>query len=298
MKSIVAATLVVACLALFQGTQASAINQLPIPEPIPGSYGVEATKVQDPPTATATITIPSSGATFTDSPTTVSGLCQDGLLVQVYNNNVMVGSVVCTSGSFSMQVTLYPGTNDISAVMFDDLEQAGPQSLITSVTYNNSRLVAFGQAVTLTSNYGRRSSPAGTRLEWPLQLSGGSGPYAFSIDWGDGEAAELRSQPTAGTLTISHVYKKAGIYQVNITVTDVNQVTAFLQVTAVASGQPEAVAGSESTMTTRTVVLWVPLIIALVMLIPAFWLGRRSQLVSLRNKMLKERDSYKQSGDL
>ena len=279
-------------------SSAFAINQLPIPDPIPGSYGVEATKVQDPPTAVATVTIPSPGASFTESPITVSGLCQDGLLVQVYNNNVMVGSVVCSSGSFSMRVSLFPGANDITATMFDDLEQAGPTSAITSVTYTNSRLVAFGQAITLTSNYGRRSAPAGTRLEWPLQLSGGTGPYAFSIDWGDGESPELRSQPTAGTLTISHLYKKAGIYQVNITVTDVNQVTAFLQVTAVSSGQPEAVAGSESTVTTRTIVLWVPLILALVMLIPTYWLGRRSQLVSLRNKMLKERDSYKQSGDL
>ena len=43
-------------------------------------------------------------------------------------------------------------------------------------------------------------------------------------------------------MTISHTYKKAGIYQVNVKVSDVNGVSAFLQVVAVASGKVDAVA--------------------------------------------------------
>ena len=131
-------------------------------------------------------------------------------------------------------------------------------------------------------------------MTWPLQLSGGTGPYAFSIDWGDGTAPELKSQPLAGLVTIAHTYKKAGIYQVNIKVTDVNGVSAFLQVIAISNGKVDAAATTESNVKTKEVirVVWIPALIALLLLIPAFWLGRRSQLVSIKNKMLKERDSF------
>lgn len=283
-------------LALFVFVQpAGAINQLPIPDPIPGSYGLAATKTQDPPTSAATITTPGSGASFGSSPITVSGICTTGLLVQVYNNGVMVGSVMCTDNSFSLQVSLFAGINEFTAIMYDDLEQPGPTSNIVSVTYNDSRITAFGQLITLTSSYGRRSAPVNSELTWPLQLTGGIGPYAFSIDWGDGSSAELKSQSIAGLVTIAHTYKKAGIYQVNIRVTDVNGLSAFLQVVAVSSGKVDAAAGAgsgETTGTTRTEILWIPAVISLVLLFPAFWLGRRSQVVSLHNKMLKERDAY------
>lgn len=284
-------------LALFVFVQpAGAINQLPIPDPIPGSYGLAATKTQEAPTSAATITTPGNGASFGNSPITVSGTCTTDLLVQIYNNGVMVGSVVCTNNSFSLQASLFAGTNEFTAIMYDDLEQPGPTSNIVIVNYTDSRITAFGQMITLTSSYGRRSAPTGTELTWPLQLTGGMGPYAFSIDWGDGSSAELKSQSLAGLVTIAHPYKKAGIYQVNVKVTDVNGLSAFLQVVAVSSGKVDAAAagsGSGDTSgTTKTEILWVPAAIGLVLLFPAYWLGRRSQLVSLHNKMLKERDAY------
>lgn len=273
----------------------SAINELPEPPPIPGSYGLEATKQQDPPTQPASIATPANGASFTTSPITINGICPDGLLVQIYNNNVMVGSVMCKEGNFSLQVSLFAGKNELTAIVYDDLEQAGPVSNLVTVTYNDSRLTSFGQLITLTSTYGRRSSPAGSELNWPLQLSGGTGPYAFSIDWGDGSAAELKSQSLAGALTIAHTYKKAGIYQANIKVTDVNGVSAFLQVVAVGSGQVETPTATGSTTGEKIIILWIPAAVALILLLPAYWLGRRSQVVSLRNKMLKDREAYEDS---
>lgn len=288
-------------LALFAFVQpAAAINQIPTPEPIPGSYGLAATKTQEAPTSAATITTPGSGASFGNSPITVSGTCTTDLLVQVYNNGVMVGSVICTSNSFSLQVSLFAGTNELTAIMYDDLEQAGPTSNIVVVNYSDANITAFGQLITLTSSYGRRSAPAGTELTWPLQLSGGTGPYAFSIDWGDGSSAELKSQSLSGLVNIAHVYKNAGIYRVNIRVTDVNGVSAFLQVIAVSSGKVDAAAAGTDTTgggTTSGQIpltsLWIPLVIVLVLLVPAYWLGRRSEVVSLHHKMLKERDAYK-----
>ena len=278
---------------------AAAITPLPEPDPKPGSYGIEATKKQPPPTRGATITTPGNGSSFSKSPITVSGICPNGLLVQIYNNKVMVGAVMCKNGSFKIQVSLFPGTNDLSAIVYDNLDQAGPTSRIVKVRYTDTDFAAFGEAITLTSSYGRRSAPAGRGLSWPLQLSGGTGPYAFSINWGDGSDPELKSQALAGVVNISHVYEKAGIYQVNIVVTDLNGVTAFLQVIAVSSGKVDGAATAtdeddNATGATQTKVLWVPAVAALLLLLPTYWLGRRSQLVSLRNKMLKERDSFQQ----
>lgn len=269
------------------------ITLLPTPNPIPGSYGLAATKIQPAPTQGVTITTPGNGSSFSTSPTTVTGLCPVGLLIQVYDNSVMVGSVMCTSGSFSIQVSLFAGTNELNAIVYDDLDQAGPASNTVTVTYSNTQFSAFGALITLTSSYGRRASNAGTELTWPLQLSGGTGPYAFSIDWGDGGAVELKSQPTAGQVNIAHTYKKAGIYQVNIKVTDVNGVSAFLQVIAVSNGKVDAAAPVATGPTTIvTKILWIPAVIAVILLFPAYWLGRRSEIVSLRNKMAKEQAAY------
>lgn len=287
----------VALLALFVSSQpVAAITPLPNPNPKPGSFGLEATKTQAPPTQGATITTPGNGASFSTTPITVNGICPADLLVQVYNNGVMAGAVMCANGSFSVQVTLFYGTNELTATVFDNLDQAGPVSNTVTVNYNNTNFTAFGALVTLTSSYGRRSAAAGSELSWPLQLSGGAGPYAFSIDWGDGSAAELKSQALAGLVTISHTFKKAGIYQVNVKVTDANGVTAFLQLIAVASGKVDSTPSAPNTTgdTGKTTILWIPAAVSLVLLIPAFWMGRLSQTVSIRNKMLKEREQYEQ----
>ena len=276
-----------------------AIERIPDPVPQPGAYGLAATKTQNPPTQGATITTPGNGASYSTSPITVSGICPSNLLVQVYDNGVMVGSVMCTNGSFTLQVSLFSGVNELSASVFDDLNQAGPTSNIVTVNYSNTSFAAFGSLLTLTSSYGRRSAAAGASLTWPLQLTGGTGPYAFSLDWGDGSSAELKSQSLAGLVSIAHTYKKAGIYQVSVRVTDVNGVTAFLQVIAVANGTVDASTATTDNATsnnsaTRVIIIWIPAVIALLLLIPAYWLGRRSQIVSLRNKMQKERDAYEE----
>lgn len=273
------------------------LTPLPTPDPAPGGYGLEAVKRQPPPEEGARITVPGNGASFTNSPITVQGICPTGLLVQIYNNNVMAGAVMCENGSFSIEISLFVGTNDLRAVVYDDVEQAGPESNTVTVTYTNTQFSAFGELVTLTSTYGRRAAMASTQLGWPLQLSGGTGPYAFSIDWGDGSEPELMSRALAGAFNIGHVYKNAGIYRINIRVTDANGVSAFLQLIAVANG--EAVASTEGegdsgegVVRERVIILWIPAAVALFLLFPTYWIGRRSQLVSLRNKMLKERDAY------
>lgn len=283
---------------------ASAITPLPDPSPGAGSYGLEATKPQPPPQTTATVVSPNNGATYTTSPITVTGSCTVGLLVQIYDNGVLAGAVNCTSGSFSLQITLFTGQNDINAYQYDDLNQSSPDSNHVTVSYNNASFSAFGTLITLTSNYGRMAADPGDTLTWPLLLSGGTGPYAFSINWGDGSSPDLKSQAVAGQLSVTHVYNQSGIYPVTIKVTDVNGVSAFLQVVAVSNGRPSGTGtgtgtgsgtGSNKTSTpAATKVDWLPAAATVVLLVPSFWLGRRSELVSLHRKLEHDMENYKE----
>ncbi len=275
---------------------APTFNPIPPPPPAPGSYALVASKTEPAPTTAATISTPANGGSFTSSPITVSGLCTTGLLVEIYDNGVLVGAIDCTSGSFSLQVSLFTGQNDLLATQYDDLGQASPDSNTVTVSYNNASFSAFGALITLTSNYARRAADPGQTLTWPLQLSGGTGPYAFSINWGDGTKPDLKSQALAGEVDISHVYNQAGIYHVTVTVTDVNGVSAFIQLVAVANGKPASTNGSTSKPKTVTVttVVWLPAVACMVLLLPTYWLGRRSQLVSLHKKLEKDMANYKE----
>jgi hypothetical protein len=280
---------------------ATGITPIAEPTPVSNSYGLEATKTQAPPTQAATITTPGSGGSYSTSPITISGICPAGLLVQVYDNGVMVGAVNCTSSSYSIQVSLFTGQNVLTAYDYDDLGQSGPVSNSVTLNYSNAHLTAFGELITLTSDYGRRAANTGTDLTWPLLLAGGNGPYAFSINWGDNSPSQLKSVALAGAVTIDHTYKTAGIYHVTIQVVDHNGVSAFLQVVAVSNGNVSASNnnGNNSASSTKgktsTVVIvdWVPSVVGLGLLIPTYWLGRKSELVVLRKKLEKDMKSYK-----
>lgn len=281
---------------LFVGGRAqAALNQLPTPPPGSSSYGLEATKEQAPPASGATITIPGNGSSFSTSPINVGGICPADLLVEVYNNGVMAGSVMCKGGSFTLQVSLYSGQNELTAKVYDSLDQTGPDSNTVTVSYNPASFTSFASLITLTSTYGRRAANPGSTLTWPLQLSGGTGPYAFSMDWGDGKPSELKSQALPGIVNIDHVYKQAGIYNVTVRVTDSTGTSAFLQLVAIANGNAAATtADTTKKASTITRVVWLPAVLSLLLLFPAFWLGRRSELVSLRHKLERDAAAYKE----
>jgi hypothetical protein len=296
----IGAVFVLTLLVAFAGhAPARAITQvtpIQIENPKSGSYGLEATKKQPPPTVGITITSPSNGANFSTQPITVAGLCPTGLLVQIYDNGVFAGSTMCKGGSFSLQISLFSGQNDLTGLDFDDLDQSGPDSNKITVFFNNANFTAFGQLITLTSPYGRRAVDPGDTLQWPIVLSGGSGPYAFSIDWGDGKAPELKSVSVAGNISLSHVYDKAGLYKVTVKVTDHNGVSAFIQMVAVVNGDTTPAATSNNITNTKIItrVLWIPALATLFLLVPAYWLGRRSELVSLRRHLEKDMANFKE----
>lgn len=115
------------------------------PDPQSSSIGVQGVLGSSPPTQGATITIPSSGQVFTSNPISVSGLCPTNLLVKLFTNNVFVGSVLCTSGSYSIKIDLFSGRNDLVTRVYDALDQAGPDSNTVTVTFNSPQLAGGGR---------------------------------------------------------------------------------------------------------------------------------------------------------
>ncbi|HJP96437.1 MAG TPA: PKD domain-containing protein [Candidatus Saccharimonadales bacterium] len=242
------------------------------------------------PSTPPTITTPTNGQTFTNVPITVSGLCKTGLLVKVFDNNVFMGSAICQNGSYSIQIDLFSGENDLVVRQYDALDQASPDSNVVRVTFNDNQFNPSGTALLiLTSDYARRGANPGETLTWPISLSGGNGPYAISIDWGDNKATTLMSLELPGTFNIQHVYDTAGEYSVIIKATDKNGLTAYLQVVAVANGaitsSSNSAASNNGSTTIITKVLWLPSLIMLPLLLVSFWLGRKHALLVLRKHL-------------
>jgi len=210
-------------------------------------------------------------------------------MVKVFSNGVFVGSVMCSNGSYSLQVELFSGKNDLVVYQYDALDQSSPASSTTSVVFNDTSYSTYGTHVQITSDYARRGANPGQTLTWPISISGGLEPYAISVDWGDGKPDELISKPYPGTVNITHVYDTAGTYAVVVKATDQNGEVAYLQLVGVANGNATQVAGggsgSGSKATTVYKTMWWPSAVILVLAVMAFWLGRKYELLALRKRL-------------
>lgn len=259
------------------------------PSPQDGAIGVQGTLSSPPPSQAATISVPTNGQGFNSLPVAVSGLCPNDLLVKVFKNNVFAGSVMCEGGSYSLVIDLFNGQNELVARVFDALDQAGPDSNIVNVIFTDTRQ-GTSSRVSLTSNFAKRGANPGQTLTWPIILSGGEGPYAVSVDWGDGKTPDLISQQFPGTFDIKHVYDSPGVYNIIIKATDKNGGVAFLQLVGVANGALSQDNGGEGdsdgagSTAPQVRILWQPAAILIPLIISTFWLGKKYEL-----KMLKKR---------
>ena len=290
-NAILASILVLLACALLVVSGANALGSQQNPQS--GSVGLEGTVPGNPPTQAATIAVPSNGQVFTSIPITVSGLCKTDLLVKIFSNNVFVGSVTCVNGSYSLKVDLFSGRNDLVARVYDTLDQAGPDSNVVTVTFNDAQFAQFGTHVTLTSSYARLGVNPGSVLTWPLILAGGRPPYAMSIDWGDGNGLDLKSVTFPGVININHTYTQSGIYNIVVKATDANNTSAYLQLVGVANGKIAgglSTTNGSATVITKTIILWQFMLIALPLLLAAFWLGRRHELFAIRKSIEASRD--------
>jgi hypothetical protein len=261
------------------------------PQQDSGSIGLEGKISTAPPKEGATITTPNNGAVFTSLPITVNGLCPKGLLVKLFSNNVFIGSVDCTNGSWSITADLFNGQNQLVARVYDSLDQSGPDSNTVSVTYNSPQFQGNVEQLFLTSIYARRGAPPGSEIIWPIIMTGGIGPYAISVDWGDNTSPDLMSQQFVGTFNIRHTYKSSGIYKVVVKATDSKNNVALLQLSAVATGATTKTDNPKdgSATVVKTIVIWWPLILMVPLIVVAFWLGKRSELYTLRKTLEKSR---------
>lgn len=252
-----------------------------------GSVGVQGRVAAPPPSPAPTITVPSNGQSFSSLPITVSGFCVNNTTVEIYKNNVFAGSTPCQNNSYRLQIDLFDGRNDLIAREYDDLNQAGPDSNTVTVNFS-SPVPSLGPRVTLTSEFSKRGANPGSILNYPVTLSGGTGPYAISVDWGDKTKTDLFTQQVPGLLNLQHTYAQSGVYNIIIRATDANGNAAFLQIVGIGNG-PIQKTGSTSAngiiTSEKTKIIWWPILVLFVMMIIAFFIGRRQQLEAIRRRL-------------
>jgi hypothetical protein len=208
-------------------------------------------------------------------------------LVEIYKNDIFAGSAPCDDkGRFSMEVDLLFGENKLIARVYDDLNQPGPDSPMVTVFYDALPAQGLGLAslgfsdtqMLLNTDAVFRGSFPGDKMEVPISIVGGTPPFALNVQWGDGSNKVV---PRSDNLpfTVTHSYKKAGVYQLTLQATDVRGRVAFLTVAAIINGHdPVTPATTKEPPTTinRLLLLW-PLYVALVAIVISFWLGERRE---------------------
>jgi hypothetical protein len=259
-----------------------------------GSVGVEGKIPTNPPSAAPTISVPANGQTFNNLPITVSGLCTKGLLVEIFKNGVFAGSTQCTSGSYTLQIDLFDGRNDLVARLYDSLNQAGPNSNTVRVIFVSPNATT-GPQVLLTTSFAKRGATPGEELTWPLSVSGGTAPFAITVDWGDKSPTDIISRKSPGDFTVNHTYLQSGVFNITIKASDINGNTAFLQLVGVGNGPIQQSTAQSSTNNPQTirVIVWWPFLITIILIIIAFWAGQKHQLETIRDRLRKGERPFK-----
>lgn len=169
-------------------------------------------------TGPAVITSPTNNTRFTAVPVTVSGSCPaNAAYVEIFRNDFMSGSAMCTgSGTFELQIDLFPGRNDLTARSFNITDDEGPASAIVTVFYDQPApapgtpvSTGSGKPLTVKTAFVYKGYYVGQTVQWPLEINGGSAPYALNVNWGDGTDSII-SRKADGQFNISHTYKTAG----------------------------------------------------------------------------------------
>lgn len=264
----------------------SALSLPPPPGPASQSVALSGEVPESPPTIAATITTPSSQASFNTSPITIAGTCPKQTIVEIFTNNIFVGSASCQSnGTYSLKVSLLFGNNILVARDYDALNQAGPNSNSVNVTYNvlpsqASPLVPLnlaGAQLLLNTEAVYRGTFPGQSLNIPVTVIGGTPPYAINVEWGDTQNSVVpRSNNT--TFNVSHIYQKAGTFQITLQASDSTGQEAFLTVAAIVNGQPAIASNLSTSVASKSelLVLW-PLYASAATAVCSFWLGERRE---------------------
>lgn len=255
------------------------------PGPQAGSVGLSGTMPGKPPATGAVINSPVGGQRFSTSPVTVSGSCPPNTLVEIFKNDIFAGSTVCTAGgTFTLEVDLLVGENLIFARVYDDLNQPGPDSNKIVVYYDAvppqaspmTPLDFGGPQLLLNTDAVFRGVFPDHEMQVPIDILGGTPPYALNIQWGDTTNKVVARNDNA-TFKVGHIYKKPGTYQISLQATDSGGRVAFLTVAAIVNGQPDPVLATASpSVPNQLLVLW-PLYVSAIAIVISFWLGEQRE---------------------
>ncbi len=102
------------------------------------SYDVTATVPAPLITSPAVITSPIAGQHFSSPAVAVAGTCQAQSYVKLNLNSAFAGVSLCTSGVFTIPVTLLSGANQLQAQIYNLTDQAGPASFILTAYYDQT----------------------------------------------------------------------------------------------------------------------------------------------------------------
>lgn len=264
----------------------------PYTGPEASSVSLTGTMPAPAPKVAATIVSPATGKHFGTSPITVQGSCPEKTLVEIYKNDIFAGSIPCDDGgSYSLDVDLLLGKNDLVARVYDALNQPGPDSNTVTVFYDavppqSAALTPLnfggGQLLLNTDAVYRGVFPEHL-LNVPIDIIGGTPPYAVNVQWGDANNKVI-SRNDNQSFIADHTYHKAGTYQITLQASDSQGRVAFLTVAAIVNGQPGIIPVSSSTKATvnKLLVLW-PLYTSAAAIVISFWLGERREKHILDN---------------
>lgn len=131
---------------------------------------------------------------------------------------------------------------------------------------------------TIIANCIKRSVFTGDTITLPVRITGGTPPYALSINWGDG-LTELKTVLDTDYHNYQHTYSTAGIIGVSFKTTDAKGMTSFLQTVVQVNGAstPATATTPFTNITAGLSSVWteapVPLYVAAVTLVLGFWVG-------------------------
>lgn len=270
-------------------TAYTATAATPYDGPEAGSIGLTGIMPGKPPTEAATIRTPTDGQRFSETPVTVSGSCPAETLVELFKNDIFAGSTICTAnGTYSLDIDLMNGQNILIARVYDALNQAGPDSNPIVVFYDGlppqadplNSLEFGGAQLLLNTDAVFRGVFPEKEMTMPIDIIGGTPPYAVNIQWGDSTNKVIPRNDNV-TFNATHVYAKPGIYQVSLQASDATGRVAFLTVAAIVNGQPPvgtitATSKPTNVITAQLLALW-PLYAIAVTSVISFWIGERRE---------------------
>jgi hypothetical protein len=273
------------------------------------------------PSGPAVITSPGDGTHFTDVPITVAGTCPTDTYIKLYRNDFFSGTAICTTdGNFQLQTDLFPGANQLKARVFNLTDDEGPQPSVVTVYYDvpqppssegngsssggssTSSSNSSGNPITapfeISTDFAYKGYKVGQNIQWNVNVSGGTPPYALNVDWGDGHN-DVISQKDAGNVTLEHRYKSTGSHTkssfiIKIMGTDSAGHQAFLQLflSVGPAGIPNIVASNlpkgPHLNKNWLLVAW-PAYLVLALMITSFWLGEKEEIIKIRRSSWRGR---------